>query len=166
MGKTMHSEKPQATKYLSFTLNDEDYAIELSYVKEIQSYNTLPNIKPITAAPNYLKGMIAFQDTILSIVDMRLLYGFTEKILNDYSVIIVLNLDKTLFGFIVDTVCDIIAIEATQIKSPPDFVTSRHHHCVKGVGVIDERLYILLDAPKMIQDKKLAFSHYLDVINE
>lgn len=156
----------QAIKYLSFIVNDEDYAIELSFIKEIHSFNSLTNIKNVASAPQYLKGIVYFEDAILTLIDMRLLYGFKEKLLNEYSVIIVLNVENTLLGLIVDAVCDIITIDPQQIKSPPDFVSLRHHHCVEGMGVIEGRMFILLDVPKMIQDKKLAFSEHLGVSYE
>lgn len=159
----MDEELIENHKYLSFILNDENYAIPLSHVKQIQSFQSLTHINTMGQAPLFLKGVIHFNDAVIPLLDMRLFFGITENVLNDYRVVIFIHDEQKIFGMIVDAVSDIIQLTSPEIKPAPDFFAIRYHGCVENIGVLNEQMYILLDVNKIIMNEKLELTKYLEL---
>ena len=56
-------------EYLTFTLGDEEYGIDILKVQEIRGYDA---VTTIANSPEFIKGVINLRGTIVPIVDMRI----------------------------------------------------------------------------------------------
>ena len=61
-----------SSEYLTFTLGNEEYAIDILKVQEIRGYET-PTL--IANAPVFIKGVINLRGTIVPIIDLRIKFG-------------------------------------------------------------------------------------------
>ena len=56
-------------EFLSFTLGDEEYGIDIQKVQELRGYDAVTRI---ANAPEYIKGVVNLRGIIVPIIDMRI----------------------------------------------------------------------------------------------
>jgi purine-binding chemotaxis protein CheW len=81
---------------------------------------------------------------------MRLKYGMESAEYNDFTVVIVLNVAKRIVGIVVDSVSDVVALAAEQIKQAPEFNDSIDASYITGIGSVQDRMMILIDIEALI----------------
>jgi len=81
-----------AGKYLTFTLHDESYGIDVLKVREIIR---LTNITVVPQMPAYVRGVINLRGKIIPVMDLRLRFGFAETAGTEHTCIIVVQVKLT-----------------------------------------------------------------------
>jgi purine-binding chemotaxis protein CheW len=126
-----------------------DYGIEINYVTEIIE------VQDITPVPNtraYVKGITNLRGTIVPVIDMRLRFGYEEIEYTDRTCIIVLSMDGSDIGIIVDEVQEVLAIEEENIQPPPkiggDAVSKTF---IKAIGISGEEVRQLIDINRIFE---------------
>ena len=56
-------------EFLSFTLGNEHYGVDILKVQEIRGYDSVTRVPD---APDYIKGVINLRGTIVPVIDLRL----------------------------------------------------------------------------------------------
>ncbi len=103
-------------KYLTFVSDNLIFGIDASYITEIIINH---NITFLPIVPYYIKGIINLRGQIIPIIDIRLKMGKPENIKEDGSnCIIVLNIDGTMLGIMVDNVQQVLDIDTSKISPP------------------------------------------------
>ncbi len=103
-------------KYLTFVSDNLIFGIDASYITEIIINH---NITFLPIVPYYIKGIINLRGQIIPIIDIRLKMGKPENIKEDGSnCIIVLNIDSTMLGIMVDNVQQVLDIDTSKISPP------------------------------------------------
>lgn len=149
-----HDGKSLAREFLTFRLGDEEYGIDILRVQEIRSYE-----KPtrIANAQSFLKGVVNLRGVIVPIVDLRLALGCADAPYNDFTVVIVLNVGQRVIGAVVDSVSDVLALGAEQMRPAPDMsagaVGANH---ITGIGQAGERMLILLDIQSLLSSPEMG----------
>ena len=136
-----------AGEYLTFTLGQEEYGIDILKVQEIRGYE-----KPtrVANAPEFIKGVINLRGTIVPIVDMRLKFNCAKAAYDTFTVVIILNLHSRIVGIVVDSVSDVMELKAEQVRVAPEIDSTIDSSAVVGLGSIGERMLILLDIEKLM----------------
>jgi purine-binding chemotaxis protein CheW len=138
-------------EFLTFRLGAEEYGIDILRVQEIRSYEPPTRI---ANAPPFLKGVVNLRGVIVPIVDLRLKLGCDSAELNEFTVVIVLNVRGRVVGAVVDSVSDVLELAAAQIKPAPELGSAVDCGFITGIGAIRqgpsdspaaERLLILMD---------------------
>jgi purine-binding chemotaxis protein CheW len=142
-----------AQEFLTFTLGDEEYGIDILRVQEIRGYDTVTKIANV---PEFIKGVINLRGIIVPIVDMRIKFNLGKVTYDQFTVVIVLNIGSRVIGMVVDGVSDVISLVNEQIRTAPEFSTSIDTQHLIGLGTIDERMIILLDIQKLIMSEDMA----------
>ncbi len=140
-------------EFLTFTLGNEEYGIEILKVQEIRSYE---QVTTIANAPRFIKGVVNLRGTIVPIVDMRIKFNLGSADYTDFTVVIILNVAGRVVGMVVDSVSDVIALSAEQIRPAPDFSSSFDVKYITGLGTVDERMLILMDIEKLMSGSDMA----------
>lgn len=138
---------------LMFTLGGEHYGINILSVQEIRGYE---QVTQIANAPEYLKGIVNLRGIIVPIVDMRIWFGQLEPTYNQNTVVIVLNLEERIIGMVVDSVSDVMALDAGQIKGPPAMGAAMEATFLLGVATVDELTVMLLSIDKLMTSVALG----------
>lgn len=139
-------------QYLVFGLDKELYGIDILLVETILSYTTPSSIPN---APKYLKGVINLRNMIIPIIDMRLRFGLEEKEYNDYTVVVVVNINKKQYGLVVDTVQDVIAFGEDSIQRDVNLGSGIDQKYITGIGKEGDRMIVLVDVEKMFKKEEL-----------
>lgn len=132
-----------------FSLDDQEYGIDALAVNGILRSKKF-QIKQIPGMPKEIAGMINLRGQVKYIFDLRVKFKLEEKELSEESKFVMLNVNNSICGWIVDEVTDIVKLEEEQLQNAPDFVSSFNSHYIQGIGKVDERLIILLDPEKMV----------------
>lgn len=141
--------------YLTFSIDQEEYAVCVSYVTEIVR---LQKIIDIPDVPNYIKGVINLRGKVIPVMDIRSRFHLPEVPYSDRTVIIVLDLEDTLMGVAVDKVNDVTEILPEAIDPPPHFSQSEAQSIVKGMGKCNDKVYIVLDTECLVHSKEIQLN--------
>jgi purine-binding chemotaxis protein CheW len=134
-------------EFLTFTLGAEEYGMDILKVQEIRGYDAVTRI---ANTPAFIKGVINLRGIIVPIIDLRLKLNLEHAQYDQFTVVIILNVGTRTVGVVVDSVSDVIALTAGQIRPAPEFGAGIDTRYVTGLGAIDDRLLILLDVEKLI----------------
>jgi purine-binding chemotaxis protein CheW len=146
-----------AREYLTFRLDTEEYGIDILKVQEIRGYE---NVTRIAGAPAYVRGVINLRGVIVPIVDLRMKFHLADAKFDAFTVAIILNLGGRTIGAVVDSVSDVLELDASQIKAVPQFETMLDSDYITGLGSVgtgeDARMLILLDIDKLLTASDIA----------
>ena len=146
-------EEQVASEYLTFTLGDEEYAIDILKVQEIRGYDA---VTAIANTPVFIKGVINLRGVIVPIVDLRLKFEMKGATYDAYTVVIILNVLNRVVGVVVDGVTDVLACPADEIKPAPEFGAALDTHYIDGLATVDGRMVILVDIEKLMGSPEMA----------
>jgi purine-binding chemotaxis protein CheW len=145
--------QPPAREFLAFRLGAEEYGVDVLRVQEIRSYE-----KPtrIAGAPEFVKGVVNLRGVIVPVVDLRMKLQLGEPVYDAFTVVIVLQLGHRIVGMVVDAVSDVVSLGAAQLRPAPAVPTALSDEHLLGLGVLDERLLILLDVDKLMSSPEMG----------
>ena len=144
-------EDTQKDKYLTFRIANEDYGISIANVTEIIG---IQSITEIPEMPDYIKGVINLRGKVIPIMDVRKRFKLPEREYDERTCIIVVEIDGTSVGLVVDTVNEVADIPEDQVEPPPK---SKHKggSYIQGIGKIGKEVKILLDINKILYEEEL-----------
>ncbi|SDX71370.1 purine-binding chemotaxis protein CheW [Allochromatium warmingii] len=142
-----------AREYLTFTLGDEEYGIDILKVQEIRGYDA---VTKIANSPDFIKGVINMRGTIVPIIDMRLKFHLGQVEYNDFTVVIILNISGRIVGVVVDGVSDVIALRGDQVRPAPEFGAVLDTAYIDGLATLDERMIIMVDIERLMTSQEMG----------
>jgi purine-binding chemotaxis protein CheW len=150
------STKSLSGQYLSFSLGEEDYGIDILKVKEIRGWE---DVRPLPDTPDYVKGVLDLRGSIVPIIDMRLRFNLIKAEYTSTTVTIILSMqvhDRAhLIGIVVDGVSDVLEILEQDIKDAPALGKKIDTRYLLGMVSIDNRVVLLLDADNLLDPDEL-----------
>ena len=147
----------ETTQYLTFKLEDEIFAVDISKVREVLDFTA---ITKVPRTPEFMRGVINLRGSVVPVVDMKLKFGMakTEKTVNTCIIIVEVTVDNetTVLGALADSVQEVMDLEPNQIESAPKIGTKLRTEFIKGMGKRDEHFIIILDIDKVFSTGELA----------
>ncbi len=140
------------SQFLTFSLGDELYGVDILRVQEIKGYTTVTRI-PNT--PAHIKGVLNLRGTIVPIVELRTKFGMPTIEYTMFTVIVVVVVQDKVMGLVVDAVSDVLNIEKKDIQPPPEFGNTVDVSFISGIGKSGDRLVSLLDIDRLLVDPAL-----------
>ena len=150
------AEANETKQYLTFTLDDELFALEIMKVREVLDYTT---VTKVPKTPDFMRGVINLRGSVVPVIDLRLKFGMeAAKDLAGSTIIIVevsLDSEDTVLGMLTDTVQEVFELNSNQIEPPPRIGTKLKTEFIKGMGKADEKFIIILDIDKIFSTEEL-----------
>ncbi len=147
----------ETTQYLTFKLDEEIFALDISKVKEVLDYT---EITKIPQTPEFMKGVINLRGGVVPVVDMRLKFGLPEmsRTVNTCIIIVEVTIggETTVLGALVDSVQEVMDLEPGQIEPAPRIGTRLKTEFIRGMGKRDNRFLMILDIDKVFSADELA----------
>lgn len=147
----------RSSQYLTFTIGEEDFALEISKVREVLDYTTITKVPRM---PDFLRGVINLRGNVVPVVDMSLKLGMKaiEKTVDTCIIICELDVDgeKTHMGAIADSVREVISLHPEQISPPPKLGTKLKTEFIQGMGKQDDSFLIILDIDRVFSMEELV----------
>lgn len=138
---------------VTFKIGVEEFGVDILRVQEII------RMMPITKVPNapaFVEGVINLRGKVIPVIDMRKRFDMPPTKYSDQTRIEVMNLQGQVVGFVVDAVSEVLRIKESTIEPPPPVVAGIGSEYMKGVGKLEDRLLILLDLDKLLDEKELS----------
>src|ERR1035437_4595693 len=150
-----------AGKYLTFTLHDESYGIDVLKVREIIRLTTITVVPQL---PAYVRGVINLRGKIIPVMDLRLKFGFAEAASTEQTCIIVVQVKlpdgKTVpMGLVVDGVEEVANIAGADIEETPDFGGQICTDYILGMAKVKNAVKALLDIDGVVGADTLPHIH-------
>jgi purine-binding chemotaxis protein CheW len=133
-----------------FNLGVEEFGVNIMQVQEIIR---MPDITRIPRSPEYVKGVVNLRGKIIVVMDLDRRFGMNETEMTDESRIVVVDINGTIIGLVVDSVSEVIRLKGSNIEQTPEIITQKiNAEYLKGVGKMDDRLLILLNLENIINE--------------
>ena len=145
-------EDTQEGKYLTFSLGNEEYGIEIRNVTEIIG---IQNVTDLPDMPAFVKGVINLRGKVIPVFDVRLRFGFEERDYDERTCIIVVTIKEMAVGLIVDAVSEVIDIPAKEIEPSPKVNKGEASRFIQALGKVQNDVKILLDVENLLFDREL-----------
>ena len=141
----------QPRQYLTFTLSSEVFAIGILAIKEIIEYSTLTSVPMM---PAYVRGVINLRGAVVPVLDLSVRFGKTASAVTKKTCIVIIEIttagERQDVGVVVDAVDSVLDIPPDQIEPPPAFGARIGTDFIEGMGKVNGRFVILLDANSVL----------------
>jgi len=129
---------------VGFEVGKEIFGVDILMVREII------RSAPITAVPNspeFVEGVINLRGDIIPVIDLRKRLNLYRDETQDKNWVLILEVEGSVTGFVVDRVDDVLKIDKNNIEAAPEIVLAGlESQYIRGVcEVADKRLMILLN---------------------
>jgi len=142
-------------EYLVFTLDDQEYGIDILKVQEIRGYDS-QHVTRIANAPAFIKGVSNLRGTIVPIIDMRIKFHLENAPYDHQTVVIILSLASRVVGIVVDGVSDVLSLQPAQLSPAPQTGTAFSAQYLLGIGTLDARMLMLLDIEALMEQEDMG----------
>jgi purine-binding chemotaxis protein CheW len=156
MDEAIRATTIQTGKYLTFSLEDEEYGVGILKIKEI--IGMMP-ITSVPRTPEFVKGVINLRGKVIPVVDLRLKFSMESIPYNERTCIIVVEIDSeagtVLIGIVVDAVSEVLNIKEEDIEETPTFGTKLETDYILGMAKMEGGVKILLDIDKVLNTQEI-----------
>lgn len=135
-------EAGQLLQLVCFNLADEEYGVDINFVQEVIR---VQKITPVPQMPPSVLGVINIRGNIVTVFDLRKQFGLPERPFGEATKILVMRINKTTLGIIVDQILDNLKLEAAQIDPVPEVHLRIDKECITGLGQTGDRMIIIVN---------------------
>jgi len=147
----------QVGQFLTFLVNQENFAISILDVKEIIEISSVTRV-PMT--PAYIHGVINLRGNVVPVIDLSARLGHDRTEISKRSCIILVEIEladsSQLIGMLVDEVKEILEIPSENIQAAPDFGTDIRTDFIQAMGRVDDDFIILLAINRVLSIEELS----------
>lgn len=147
---TAHSGK---VDFLSFQLGGLDYGVEFRRVKELR---TLKSLERFANGGTVINGVAVSRGVIMPLVDMRVAVSGRAPVPGPCTDVIVLQLEDSVVGMVVDGVTDVVGMYRDQITPIPGADGEGECDYLLGLGEADGKRLILVDIDRLMSGEELG----------
>ncbi|MDH4161844.1 MAG: chemotaxis protein CheW [Nitrospirota bacterium] len=138
------------TQYLTYTLADEVFALDIGKVREVLDFTTVTKVPNM---PDFMLGVINLRGSVVPVVDLRTRFRMprNEQTVNTCIIITEVRIDgdTTVLGCLADSVQEVLDLEANQVEPAPKIGTKLRNEFIQGMGKHGNRFIIILDIDKV-----------------
>src|ERR1044072_2642892 len=140
-----------AGKYLTVVLENEAYGIGVLKVREIIR---MQKITPVPQMPAFVKGVINLRGRVIPVVDLRVKFGLRAEFAERTCIVVVqvkLPTEQIVqMGLIVDSVEEVVMLQASEIEPTPEFGTKIDTAYLLGMAKVKGAVKTLLDIDRVV----------------
>lgn len=153
-------------QFTTFFLGDTFCGVDILRAKEINDHM---KFTPVPDSQEFIKGLLNLRGEIITIFDLSKRLGREKTEIKEKTRNLIIRTDNEAselidsgllddrigndaFGFIVDDIGDVIAIEDNEIKSAPANVGNIAGKYIKGVVELNNKLLILFNLEELINE--------------
>lgn len=137
-------------QFIVFKLGSEEYGIDILHVQNIER---VLSIARVPKAPFFIKGVINLRGEIIPVMSLRLKFNLEADEFTDDTRIIIVRIDDSQIGMIVDEVKEVLQLSTDSIENVQGVsgITSDIHlNFIQGVGKVNNNIVTLLNIKNLI----------------
>ncbi|KPQ28483.1 MAG: purine-binding chemotaxis protein CheW [Marinobacter excellens HL-55] len=157
-GSEKQQEKDSAVSdFLTFSVDEELFAIEIMKVKEILEYSSLTSV-PLM--PPFIRGVINLRGSVVPVVDLKVRFGGDKNTPTKRTCFVIVEVPTDNgyqeIGILVDTVSEVLSISSDNVEPPPSFGAKIRADFIQGMGKLNGSFVIILCVDKVLSVEELA----------
>lgn len=145
---TTEKSTEELIQLVSFRTGEEEFGVDILKVQEIIKMLT---ITKVPNSPEFVEGVINLRGKVIPVIDLRKRLSLQSKEHDNKTRIVVVDLDGSTFGFIVDEVNEVLRISEKTLEEPPELVSRVNSDFITSVAKLEDRIIILLDLNQLLQ---------------
>ncbi len=131
---------------VAFKVAGQDFAFNIFQVERILRYESPA---PLPKAPDFLEGVLRYQDAAVPLIDLRKRLGVTAPHREETRTVI-LEWEGAKLGVVVDAVTEVLQVAATAVSAPSTIVKGLAAEYITGIVVKDGRTIIVLNTSRLL----------------
>ncbi len=139
-------------QYITFTINDEEYATPILTVQEIRGWM---KTTPLPNTPVYVRGVTNLRGNIVPVFDLQARFQNVLTEVTDRHVVIMADIRGRTIGLLVDAISDILTIESDRIQPPPDASMTVETQYLDGLVTAGKRMVAIVNIAKLFDMKMI-----------
>lgn len=119
-------------------------------IDDVQEINKHIEITKVYGAPDFVRGIINLRGQIVTVIDMRVKFGFESAEIDDKTRIVVVEAKGEDIGLLVDGIDDILVADTSNIEPPPSNIRGVTGDYFTGIMKTKKELVTILDKEKVM----------------
>lgn len=140
-------QRQQELQLVVFCLQGEEFAVDIQEVREVLK---ITQITPLPQTLDFIEGVINLRGEVIPVVDLRKRFRITGTQETKKTRIIIVEVQGSLVGLIVDSVTEVLHLTSSAVEPPPKQLVGTRAEFIQGVGKLGDRLLIILDLDKIL----------------
>ena len=145
-------DKPETNNFFTFNFGKRNFAFPVKKVKEVLNY------EPVSSVPKalpYIKGVMNIRGSVVTVIDLRTMFGFEPvKPIEKNSIIVTEikqeNAHPLTIGIFSDSVNNVTPLEIINADTADYGVIPNRKDFISGIGKIDGKFILILDLEKIL----------------
>ena len=136
-----------------FQVGNDTYAVDIMRIKEIirpQKLTALPR------APAFVEGVANLRGMVIPVIDLRKRFEMPPPAEERNRCLLIIALADCTIGLVVDEVTEVMSIQVSNIKPPPQVTRGVDVECLLGVCLARDSLIMLLDPDRLLTGRETA----------
>lgn len=136
-------------QWVTFMLRSETYGINVMQVREVLRYT---EIAPVPGAPSHVLGIINLRGNVVTVLDMRTLFGLEPSDVTNETRVIVIETSTQVVGLMVDSVAEVVYLKSSEIDTTPTVGTDEGSKFIQGICNRNDTLLLLVNLNRLLTD--------------
>ena len=153
----MNIDPATTLQYLTFTLGDEVFAMDIRTVREIIQHGAMT---AVPLMPNFVRGVINLRGAVVPVIDLQARFGRPQARVGKKTCIVIFDAsregEKMELGLMVDAVSEVIEIPQALIEAPPQFGTTIQRDFIRGLGKVAGQFIVILEPERALDIDEMA----------
>lgn len=137
---------------VTFTVGADILAAPVESVERVLRY-VAPS--PIPGMPEWLEGVISYRGVMVPVIDLRRRFGRESAATGAGTRVVVFNTQPDWLAAIVDTVSEVVTVDASTITPPPALVRGLSGAYLLGMVKHKEQVVLVLDIAKVLSASEM-----------
>jgi len=138
--------------YFTFALGCGNFALPVTSVKEVLNYE---QISPVPKALPYLKGVMNIRGSVVTVMDLRVMFGFEPVKPLEKNSIVVTEIQQSsghplTVGILSDSVNVVTPLEIIPAGTADYGVIPNRQEFISKVGKLEDKFILVLDLEKIL----------------
>jgi len=147
------SSQSDASKLVCFYLQDQEYAANITDVKETML------VRPITRVfltPQWLAGIINLRGDVVAVIDLAQLLGLPATAITDNSRILIAWHEGKSAGIVVDRMAELRTLDLGSLQPPPPTLSAETSSLLLGLATVEGGAAVrILDLPSLFESERI-----------
>ena len=143
----------QEDYFISFFLNEENYCINLKFVREVTKLKHV-SLTSVPCVPDFIIGIINLRGDFITIVDIKKFLNITKTDITEKTKIIVIRTENIQIGILVDDVSGIENIPNEKLNHKAQGKYEKNKFTSAEI-MFNNKVMCVFDLKKFLEDERL-----------
>ena len=146
----------RTAEYLTFFIDEVEYAVSLDYVREVIPYDTVTRVPGM---PSTVRGVTNLRGNVVPVIDLAIKFRLPESELTSRTCVVLvetqLGESSLLLGLLTEEVGQVLAVDVTELLPPPTFGTPIHTDYLQHMLPVGKKFALVLDILRTLSQDEL-----------